>query len=187
MGRVKEEIKSICVNYMAFTVECAMNPRLKQAFQANPKPYLNDQVGMKIPYDDNVMVVLDDARWRWPIMLVKAKTASGQECFVLEEGKLECSVQGEQYYREIEAYLKEQEQLDAAPDLLLAEQKIYIKNPQDFEQTHKYEHSEKITTVIQDMAVNDIVIILPFLDVDTDMLGVIEYNEDSEIVLTTSC
>ena len=180
---VSEKIKSICVNYVAFTIECAMNKDLKEKFKADPKPYLNDQVGMKIPYDDNVKVVLDESRWRWPIALVKSDEGE----FVIEEGRLEVSLKGEEYYKEIQDYIEQQKVMKAAPmtsrDL---KHNIYVKSPQDFEQTHKYEHSGKIDAVIEGMQVKDIVIILPFMDTEVDMLGEIEYNEGSEIVLTSS-
>lgn len=189
MANVSEQIKAICVNYAAFMIECSMNEQLKEAFKKDPKPYLNNQIGMRIPYDDNVKVVLDDKRWRWPIALAKVNYKGQEERFVIEEGKLEIEMKGDKYYNEIQKYLEAEEQKRALPYSFVEDEKEYnitIKDPKDTGE-YKFEESTAIKAEIKGMKVNDIVVILPFFDVATDLLGTIEYNEGSEIVLTSCC
>jgi len=58
-------INRICEKYLHLLGACIKYPEVKDAFENDPRPFLVNFVGMKIPED--AMIVLDPNGTRWPV------------------------------------------------------------------------------------------------------------------------
>ena len=61
----KYELQKVCERYMLLMATCIAREDIKEFFESDPRPLLEDFVGMKIPAD--AIVKLDPYGPRWPI------------------------------------------------------------------------------------------------------------------------
>lgn len=66
---IDKKIKDICLGYIKLMYDCAAYEKIREDFIARPHYYLNEHVGMVIP--ENVKIILDAKRNRWPVVYVK--------------------------------------------------------------------------------------------------------------------
>ncbi len=61
----KFKLQKVCERYMLLMASCIANDAVREFFESDPRPLLEDFVGMKIPAD--AIVKLDPFGTRWPI------------------------------------------------------------------------------------------------------------------------
>jgi hypothetical protein len=186
----KEQIKKIVLSRLAFMIECAMEPELKQDFYNNPVPFMRRQ-GQKIPEDDEKLVVtVDPVKVRWPVVTVYFPRP------VEMEGKLVCAAE---YDEALDIQCTEEEHFKASK----------TSADHDFVEIDRAQVPEKFVNAITcfsgegpvhkvkpkagikvtrhiPFAIEEcyVHIVLPFVDVDHDILEDIQFD-DAEIVLTS--
>ena len=75
---VKEKVESICINYLKIMSRCISDSKFKEEFISNPRPYLEEEVGMRIP--EKAKIILDPNGRHWPE--VRINTGNGTIDFI---------------------------------------------------------------------------------------------------------
>lgn len=173
---IPEKIKEMSINYMSLMIDCANDKEFKTSFTDKPHQVLNERVGMNIP--DSINVVFESSYFRWPVFMVRAKDHDGKKRFVIQKGGLETKVLGEGYFDEIDEYLKEQKKPSFHSEY---GHEVHLKGVNIDQPT---ETSRMSNFDFEGMDVEDVVLILPFIDTEADMLTTVKYG-NSEIVLSS--
>jgi hypothetical protein len=191
MGKTKETIRQIVVNYSALIIECGLNPEFKKKFYNDPVPYLNDQVGMKFPEQAKKLTVnLDPKTMRWPVITVffpEPIEIDGKKVWSVtfnEAVEIRSSRSRKLAALETQEILQhfDLEPLTALPEAMQA------IVPRALEQGAAHAARQKpgkkvvkeVPFPIEDCGVH---LDLPFIDVDVDILEEIQFD-DAEIALT---
>lgn len=173
---IPERIKEMSINYMSLMIDCANDKEFKTSFTDQPHRLLNERVGMNVP--ESVNVVFESSHFRWPVFMVRAKDQNEKKRFVIQEGGLEAKILGEGYFDEIEEYLNGQKKPSFHSE---NGHEVHVRG---VNMTQPTETSRMLNLDFEGMEVEDVVLILPFIDTEADMLTTVRYD-DSEIVLSS--
>ncbi len=153
--RTREQIKTMCTNYFQLILDCANDEAVRNEFRDQPGKVLNERNIMYFP--EKVHVKLDTKKRRWPVVYIK--TEDGE--IIVAENQLAVDV--------IENFPNDENMIGS------------LKN-------HKHIKVKSLSELDYDVHAafdnSDVVALVPYFDIYDDVLAVIKFEDDAEILLT---
>ncbi len=153
--KTREEIKTMCTNYLQLMLDCANDEAVRDEFRDQPGKILNERNIMYFP--EKVHVKLDTKKRRWPVVYIKTK----DEKIIIAENRLAVDV--------IESF---------PTDKHVAES---YKNHEHIKMKSLSELDYDVHAALKN---SDIVAVVPYLDIYDDVLTDIKFEDDGEVLLT---